>query len=253
MAQLSIVTINYNDCIGLRRTIDSLRSLKNNFNDKLEFIIVDGGSSDGSLQVINKNAEIIDKFVSEKDNGIYDAMNKGVLMSQGDYICFMNAGDCFYSGFDINAFLKNTKNEKVYCFNNIIKVGNIHFTRYLKEGDMPCHQAMLIPKSCFDHKCFDTRYKIAADYDFNKWLLNSYSSIYINSFMCINELGGISNNWQRLSNLQLHMRELVEIEQLDLFGSLTLKLKNLSKFLLIELFGYKMFYIYQMWRNDESN
>lgn len=90
----SIVTVTYNNAHGLRRTLDSIRALK---DASYEVIIVDGKSSDDTPAVIDANKDIITRCVSEKDNGVYDAMNKGIRMAMGDYVVFMNAGDCFAS------------------------------------------------------------------------------------------------------------------------------------------------------------
>ena len=92
--KLSIITVNYNDAKGLERTILSVISqTKHNF----EFIVIDGGSTDGSIDVINKYERHIDYWVSEPDGGIYQGMNKGLRQAQGEYVNFMNSGDCFHS------------------------------------------------------------------------------------------------------------------------------------------------------------
>ena len=90
----SVITINYNNCEGLQRTIDSV--IGQTFKD-FEFIVIDGGSTDGSVDIINKNAASITYWISERDNGIYHAMNKGIAQAHGDYCIFMNSGDCFYN------------------------------------------------------------------------------------------------------------------------------------------------------------
>ena len=89
----SIITINYNNQVGLQRTIESV--VRQTFND-YEYIVIDGGSTDGSVELIREYADKIDYWISEKDRGIYHAMNKGVIQAHGDYCIFMNSGDCFY-------------------------------------------------------------------------------------------------------------------------------------------------------------
>lgn len=92
MKQISVITVVYNDFIGLKKTVESVvNQTYNNF----EFIIVDGGSTDGSVEYA-KSVEGVTKYVSEKDNGIYNAMNKAIDMAEGKYCIFMNAGDTFY-------------------------------------------------------------------------------------------------------------------------------------------------------------
>ena len=90
----TIITINYNNKEGLERTIKS--TAKQTFKN-FEYIVIDGGSTDGSVEVIKQYASEIDFWVSEKDNGIYHAMNKGVSHAHGDYLLFMNSGDTFHS------------------------------------------------------------------------------------------------------------------------------------------------------------
>lgn len=94
--KVSIITINYNNAEGLRRTLHSIASQT---NKDYELIVVDGGSSDNSKEIIEESLSEFpaNSWVSEKDNGIYNAMNKGVRMSKGDYCLFMNSGDCFFA------------------------------------------------------------------------------------------------------------------------------------------------------------
>lgn len=88
--KLSIITVNYNDCDGLRKTIESVA---NQTCHDFEYLVIDGGSTDGSVEVIKQNEKAITYWVSEKDKGIYHAMNKGVSKSTGDFCLFMNSGD----------------------------------------------------------------------------------------------------------------------------------------------------------------
>lgn len=90
----SIITINYNNKDGLKKTIESVinQSYRN-----FEYIIIDGGSTDGSVDIIKEYEKNIDYWISEPDKGVYNAMNKGIMQAHGDYLNFMNSGDCFYS------------------------------------------------------------------------------------------------------------------------------------------------------------
>lgn len=89
---ISVITVVFNDVKGLERTIESV--ISQTFHS-IEFIIIDGGSTDGTLDVIKKYEKYISKWISEPDRGIYDAMNKGVRISTGDWLIMMNAGDVF--------------------------------------------------------------------------------------------------------------------------------------------------------------
>ena len=92
--KLSIITVNYNDSKGLERTINSV--ISQSFRD-YEFIVIDGGSADDSVDVIKKYEQYIDYWVSETDGGIYPGMNKGLRQAKGEYVNFMNGGDCYHS------------------------------------------------------------------------------------------------------------------------------------------------------------
>ena len=92
MAKISIITINYNDKIGLDKTINSI---VNQMYTDFEFLIIDGGSTDGSTAVIEQNASKINYWISEKDSGVYNAQNKGIKAATGEFVIFMNSGDTF--------------------------------------------------------------------------------------------------------------------------------------------------------------
>lgn len=90
----SVITINFNDSIGLDRT---LRSISLQDSELYELIVIDGNSCDDSMTITKKYKDVIDVVISEPDNGIYDAMNKGLRLSNGEYVIFLNSGDSFYS------------------------------------------------------------------------------------------------------------------------------------------------------------
>ena len=92
MTKVSVITISYNNAEGLRRTIESV--VAQNYSD-YEYIIIDGGSTDNSLQIIESYASHISYWVSEPDKGVYNAMNKGIAQAKGEYLHFLNSGDCY--------------------------------------------------------------------------------------------------------------------------------------------------------------
>ena len=89
--KLSVITINYNNAEGLAKTMDSV--FRQRFSD-FEYIVIDGGSTDGSKDLIVNNQDKIAYWCSEKDSGIYNAMNKGIREASGEYLLFLNSGDC---------------------------------------------------------------------------------------------------------------------------------------------------------------
>ena len=92
--KLSIITINFNNCEGLQKTIESVVS--QSFKD-FEWIVIDGGSTDGSRELLEQYADHITYWVSELDKGVYNAMNKGIKVAKGEYVNFMNSGDVYAS------------------------------------------------------------------------------------------------------------------------------------------------------------
>lgn len=116
--KLSIVTVVLNDPVGLKKTIESVKALR--FKD-YEYIVVDGGSNDETLDLI-KAEPAISSWVSETDNGVYNAMNKGINMSQGNYVHLLNAGDTYYSPLVLNELHFETK--KPFLAWSVLKRGN---------------------------------------------------------------------------------------------------------------------------------
>ncbi len=165
----SIITINYNNHSGLRRTINSVLDLSYN---NMEFIVIDGGSSDGSIDTIKEFEEHITYWVSEKDNGVYHAMNKGVQQAHGDYCVFMNSGDCFHSS-DILNKMENYHEDiicgKVLKGDATIPSGHHKSTISLLDlmrGSLP-HQAMFIKRELLLKHPYDENYKILSDWKFS--------------------------------------------------------------------------------------
>jgi len=174
MLKLSVVTINFNNCEGLEKTIQSVVSQT---SPNFEFIIIDGGSSDRSTDVINQYQSKINYYVSEKDKGIYDAQNKGTEASKGEFVLFLNSGDSFYSDSIVEEFVKFTEdnNFKIIYGNSQILSGNkkeilvppqlldLNFW-YRKTLN---HQAVFTKRELFaKYGTYNLNYKICADFDF---------------------------------------------------------------------------------------
>lgn len=167
MRKITIITVTYNDKDALLETINSLKPLKKNYH---QYIVIDGGSSDGTLEVIKKNLELVDKWVSEKDNGIYDAMNKGWALADIDsHIIYLGAGDKLLAIPSIEG-----EDENTIMFGNVWnELGSVFMSRVsyrLVFVNTIHHQALLIPKKINPTPPFDTKFKVYADFDFNQRL-----------------------------------------------------------------------------------
>ena len=173
MPRISIITINYNDKVGLEKTI---LSVINQAFDDFEYIIIDGGSTDGSKDIIEKYQDKISYWVSEKDKGIYNAMNKGIVASRGEYLLFMNSGDVLID--DCNILEKSSEflKEDILAFdcflikNNQIVGRRTHIHQptlfYVYKYGFK-HQSTFIKRALFlNLGLYNESYKIAGDYEF---------------------------------------------------------------------------------------
>jgi glycosyltransferase involved in cell wall biosynthesis len=164
---ISIIIVTYNASSLLQNAIDSVinQTYKN-----IELIIIDGNSTDNTVDIIKKNKSSINFWISESDNGIYDAMNKGVMHCSGDYILFLGADDVLHNVLDQVA-------ERLVNL-SCVYYGNVFFESIQKEYDGEfnayklavkniCHQAIFYPKSVFLKYKFNTKYKIRADHYLN--------------------------------------------------------------------------------------
>ena len=172
MMLISVITINYNDKLGLERTI---KSVKNQTYSNFEHIIIDGDSTDGSKDVIQSNKEYFSYWLSEPDHGIYNAMNKGIKAAKGEYLFFLNSGDHFNNADALNKVNKHLKDVDIVYFDiNVVGENRSYIKKcpkqltfkYLHE-DLPAHQATFIKKSLFDDLgYYDENLKIVSDWKF---------------------------------------------------------------------------------------
>lgn len=194
--KISIITVVWNDAVGLERTILSV--IDQTYNN-IELIVIDGQSTDGTVAVIKKYDDKIDYWVSEKDKGIYDAMNKGIKASSGTWINFMNAGDTFVHSKVIDKINWNNYKDVSLLYGNKIQDQKIVYPfdiKYLKCGEiMGCHQAMFFNKLILKSKLYyDISFKIYADYELvNKIYIQKHRIQYVNYDIAIFEGGGISS------------------------------------------------------------
>lgn len=199
MPLLSIITVNLNNRAGLVKTLESVKI--QHFKD-FEYLIIDGGSTDGSLDIIKENKNLIDFWISEKDQGIYDAMNKGIKKAGGKYLLFLNSGDYLFdvNSLDIDSFESNqdiiygnltySENDKIYE----VKIPQVIDLGFFYRSSLP-HCSTFLKKELFDkYGVYSTEYKIISDwiFFFICILINNCSYSYLNRRISVLTVGGIS-------------------------------------------------------------
>jgi glycosyltransferase involved in cell wall biosynthesis len=207
--KISIITVVYNSANFLENTIKSV--LNQNYKN-IEYIIIDGGSEDGTIDIIKKYENRINYWVSEQDYGIYDAMNKGIAVSTGEYLYFLNAGDTLYRNDTIQSIVKNITNEKIDILTGNINVNNQNkeqiikfskFNRFYLMRHTINHQAIIAHRRCFrNSNNFKIEYNIRADYE---WLVrciigNELKIRYYDIIIANYLFGGYSKKNEREGN-----------------------------------------------------
>lgn len=196
----SIITINYNNKEGLEKTI---RSVLDQTSQDLEYIIIDGGSTDGSVDIIKQNANHIDYWVSEPDGGRYPAMNKGIKLAKGDYLNFMNSGDTFHSSTVLEDISRMNLSEDIITggiydcerdVSHIIKPQEVTLLTMFKNTFN--HQATFYKRELFEKRLYDESYVIQSDAKFNYLsIIYDNCSVRIIDYIIANyDLNGISSN-----------------------------------------------------------
>lgn len=196
----SIITINYNNKDGLEKTINSV--LGQTCHD-YQFIIIDGGSTDGSVDIIKKYADHIDYWVSESDKGRYNAMNKGIKQATGDYLNFMNSGDTFHSSRVLEDITNMNYAEDIITggfydqekgIKHIIKPQKVTLLTMRKNTFN--HQATFYKKELFQKRLYDENYIIQSDAKFNYLsIIYDNCSVRITDYIVADyDFNGISSN-----------------------------------------------------------
>lgn len=197
--KVSVITIVFNGIGDIEKTI---KSIINQTYLNLEFIVIDGGSTDGTVEIIKKYSSEINYWISEKDNGIYDAMNKGIKNSTGDWLIFMNCGDFFYDNEvikSISLLFKESigviygNTEITYDFNNS-KIKKPKWKKFNK--GMPfCTQSAFINKNKISNSSFNTSYSVYGDLDFFiKLDLLQVEMCYNDKLISVFDYNGISSS-----------------------------------------------------------
>lgn len=205
-----------------------LESVFNQDSKNYELIVIDGGSEDGTLDVVQQYHQQISYYESTKDKNVYDAMNKAIDKSNGDWLYFMGADDCLTKNSLTTIFNNNLDGFEI-VFGNIKYTDNTNFrsefSKKLLLKNSLHHQGTLYHKRCFYGKNFNTNYAILADYDFNLQLFfEQKKALYINTDFAICGREGISKQkgWPHYKEEFLIKKERLNAVQFIVYGSLTL-------------------------------
>ena len=229
--KISIITVCKNAVDSIE---DTLLSLYGQTYNNIEHIVIDGASTDGTLEILNKYQDKIAYFVSESDSGIYNAMNKGIKAATGDFLYFLNATDSLYDETVFETIVKEFEQHK----NLKILWGKVQFTEEKKDTSVllyddinfksdfayknPCHQVIFYKNDIFKkYGGYDEEFPIYADYDFNLRMLaiNNLECKYIPKFLARFELGGISTATDEI-NMEIQRKEKIKIHYKNLSSSL---------------------------------
>lgn len=242
MMKVSIITATYNSDATL---IDTLLSIEKQSYQDIEYIIVDGASTDNTILIINNNSTRVSKLVSEADKGMYDALNKGISMATGDIIGFLHSDDLFAYPDAISEVVETFRENEcdaVYGDLEYVSKHDVnHVIRYWRSGSyskrkvkfgwMPPHPTFYMKRDLYSSLgLFDLSFKISADYDSLVRYIdkNNISLAYIPKVITKMRVGGLSN--RSLINIILKTKEDVQVMKANgLFWPMALLCKNLSK------------------------
>ena len=212
--KVSIITVVWNNKATIKNAMDSV--LSQDYND-IEYIVIDGGSDDGTIDVIDRYRNKISIFLSEPDKGIYDALNKGIGLASGEVVAILHSDDQFCNSRVVSNMMEKIEQTKVeFCFSNMVlvdepsgKILRYYMASYFKIwmfkiGWMPPHPTCFIKRSLFDEfGMYSTDYKIAGDFDL---LVRFFYSrkirwSYLNQITVKMSTGGVSNSGWRSKKL----------------------------------------------------
>lgn len=239
--KISIITAVFNKREFIEGCIKSV--ISQDYKD-IEYILIDGGSTDGTMEVVNKYSDKITIVISEKDRGIFDALNKGVRIATGDYVGFLHSDDIYSNNGVIGKvadLLSVSGSDSLYGdLEYVSKRNTDKVIRYWKAGGykknafmngwMPPHPTLFIRKQAYDkYGYFDTSLKVAADYELTLRFLykNNISAVYLPDVLIKMRLGGNSN--RNITNITRKMKEdYIACRRYGL-GWYTVLMKNIRK------------------------
>jgi len=219
MKRLSIITINLNNVNGLKKTIDSV--IEQDFDD-YEYLIFDGGSTDGSKELILSYGQYLNYWRSNKDNGIFNAMNEGVAAAKGEYLLFLNSGDFLIERNVLSKAFKLNFEEDIVVGNCVISKDGKKVFEVVPPDEISLsaffrktipHQASFIKANLFKEAgCYSEEYSIHADYEFflRALIVNNCGYRHINITITDYNLEGISSSPKNTSISSAEYQEIIE-------------------------------------------
>lgn len=239
--KISIITAVYNNESEIGRAIESV--LGQTYHD-IEYIIVDGGSTDGTMSVVNSYKSRIATIISEPDKGIYDALNKGIALATGDVIGFMHSDDMFadativaqiamaYTDSAVDTVYGDLQYVRKEDTSRVVRhwKSSPFELRQLYRGWMPPHPTVYLRRTVYEqYGVFDTSFRIAADYDFMLRIFrdNDRNTVYIPTVFVKMRVGGESNSVKNY--IRKWKEDIRALKRNKIGGMGVLAIKNLSK------------------------
>lgn len=192
--KISVAIATFNCAKTIKAAIDSII---NQDYSNIELVIVDGLSTDGTIQIIEQYTDVKHKFIIEKDNGVYDAMNKALDVATGDFIIFLGSDDHFIANDVISKIVENIDNMNKVYYGNVVRSNpcDIYcgkFNKYKLAVKNISHQALFYPKCIYKEYKYNLRYKTMADYAYNIIIWNKIQFQHIKILTCYYQAGGLS-------------------------------------------------------------
>lgn len=191
--KVTIITVCFNSLEMLKKTMQSVNTQT---YTNIEYLVIDGNSTDGTPEFLKNYTGKLTKYISEPDKGIYDAMNKGVKMAEGDYVIFLNAGDIFAEDTTLETIFNDKNYDSDVLYGDVIKNGKVKIAEKPHNSHKMyfCHQSCFAKRECLVEFPFDLKYKLSADFNFFKILtLHRKTFMQLNLPISIYDMTGVSN------------------------------------------------------------
>jgi glycosyltransferase involved in cell wall biosynthesis len=238
--KITVITVVRNGEKTLEQTI---LSVINQTYKNIEYVIIDGSSTDGTINIIKKYEKHLVYWVSEPDKGIYDAMNKGIDKATGDFLFFLNSGDLFFESNTLSKISPKMNNCNIVYYGDVymLDIRKLYwgkFSRIKLAIRNICHQSIFYPQTIYSNYYYDTQYEVFADYHYNISIYSKIKFVYLDETIAFYDMSGISSIQQQDQKFTKDVNYLILINLGFLpllirnFYSIIRILKRLSYFLL---------------------